>query len=90
MSKSREQWRLPKVFKPAKIKKGRHQRHDGEPVIHRLVRHANDKTLTADTTSECCDCGLTHTRTYNIFRVSSNKWYLVERVYRVPGTGKES
>ena len=88
MKRKREKWLLPKTFKTKRSKKGRHQRQDGEPIIHELVRHANDRTLTADTASECCDCGLTHTRTYNVFRVSSGKWYLIERVYRVPSTGK--
>lgn len=52
-----------------------------------LVKHDNDSSLCADTFIECCDCGLTHHRTYNVVKPPNGKWYLIERAYRVPGTG---
>ena len=87
MAKKRQKWRLPGAFKSAKAKKGRQQRHDGEPRVYRLAKHANDRTLTTDSFDVCCDCGLTHHMTFNIMNVRK-EWYLVERAYRVPGTGK--
>ncbi|KKM19065.1 hypothetical protein LCGC14_1659440 [marine sediment metagenome] len=88
MAKSREKWRLPKAFKPAKVKKGCIQRSDGEPRFYRLTKHDNDKTLTTHCFNMCCDCGLTHHLTFNVLK-AGKKWYLVERAYREPGTGKE-
>ena len=84
----RERWRLPKSFKPAKVKKGRIQRSDGEPQVYLLTKHNNDKTLTTHCFDVCCDCGLTHHLTFNVLKVRK-KWYLVERAYRVPGTGNK-
>ena len=80
----RDQWRLPKTFKTAKIKDGKRQRHDGEPRFFDLVKHENDRTLTADEVVSCCDCGLTHHHVYNVIRASSGKWYLSIRAYRMP------
>ena len=79
-------WKLPKTFKTSKIKKGLRQRHDGEPQILELVKHANDRTLSIAESCKCCDCGLTHLYTYNVMRVGRKKktrWYLVKRAYRV-------
>ena len=88
MPAKREQWRLPKPFETAKTVDGRIQRHDGEHRFYELVKHANDRTLSADTFIECCDCGLTHHYTYNVMKTQDGNWYLVHRAYRVPGTGK--
>jgi hypothetical protein len=78
-------WKLPKTFKIAKIKRGSRQRHDGEPRFTRLIKHANDRTLTAAEFQECCGCGLTHHRTFNVVKIR-RRWYLIERTYRVPST----
>ena len=83
-------WKLPKTFKISKTKKGFRQRQDGEPRFLELIKYANDRTLTAQESVKCCDCGLTHLHTYNIVRIrlkKRNKWYLVERAYRIQGTG---
>ena len=87
MTKKRQKWQLPKTFKPAKIKNESQQRYDGEPRLHRLDKHANDRTLSTHDFDVCCDCGLTHHVTFNVVKVRK-KWYLLERAYRVPGTGK--
>ena len=79
-------WKLPKVFKVSKIKKGSRQRHDGEPRFLELVKHANDRTLSTQEIAKCCDCGLTHLYTFNVVRIKlkkKNKWYIIERAYRV-------
>ena len=79
-------WKLPKIFKVSKIKKGFRQRHDGEPQILELVKYANDRTLSITETCKCCDCGLIHLYTYNVLRVKikkKDKWYLIKRAYRV-------
>ena len=89
MPAKREQWRLPKAFKPDLEVNGRIQRHEGEPRFHELVKHESDRTLSVDTFIECCDCGLTHHHTYNVIKTCTGKWYLVHRAYRIPGTGKE-
>ena len=88
MPAKRKQWRLPKAFKPAKVKKGCIQRSDGEPRVYTLTKHDGDRTLTTNCFDMCCDCGLTHHMTFNVIHVR-RKWYLVERAYRVPGTGKK-
>ncbi len=87
MPAKREQWRLPKAFKPDLEVNGRLQRYNGEPRYHNLVKHENDRTLSADTYVECCGCGLTHHNTYNVVITPSGKWHLIVRAYRVPGTG---
>ena len=79
-------WKLPKLFKTSKIKKGFRQRHDGEPQILELVKHANDRTLGISELNKCCDCGLTHLYTYNIIKIrrkKNNKWYIIKRAYRI-------
>ena len=79
-------WKLPKTFKISKVKKGQRQRHDGEPRFLELVKHANDRSLSAQESVKCCDCGLTHLHTYNIIKTKLKKkvkWYIVERAYRV-------
>ena len=86
MTKKRAQWRLPKTFRPAPLVRGSRKRHDGEPQFRELVKHGNDRTLIADAFSECCGCGLTHHRTFTVMR-GGPKWWLIERAYKVPGTG---
>jgi len=79
-------WKLPKTFKPNKIKKGFRLRQDGEPQIIPLAKHANDRTLTTQELVKCCDCGLTHLYTFNVLKVKrkkKTKWYLIKRAYRV-------
>ena len=79
-------WKLPKTFKVSKIKKGQRKRHDGEPRFLALVKHANDRTLSAHESVKCCDCGLTHLHTYNIIKTKLKKkvkWYIIERAYRI-------
>ena len=78
-------WKLPKVFKISKIKKGFRQRHDGEPQFIELTKHANDRTLSTKELSKCCDCGLIHLHTYNVIRIRRKKkdrWYIIKRAYR--------
>lgn len=79
MPKKREQWRLPKEFIPDSISDELRQRYDGEPCIYTLVKHGNDRTLVTD--------GLTHHRTFNVFKTPDGNWYLMIRSYSVPGTG---
>jgi len=83
-----EKWKLPKNFVPEPTENGSKLSHDGEPAVYELTKHPNDATLITDRFIECCDCGLTHHHTYNVVRNKKGKWYLVERSYRVPGTGK--
>ncbi|KKL18799.1 hypothetical protein LCGC14_2471900 [marine sediment metagenome] len=90
MTPKREQWRLPKAFQPDQKVNETRQRHDGEPRIYDLVKHANDRSLSADTFIECCGCGLTHHNTFNVMKTPDGKWYLMLRAYRVPGTGSPS
>ncbi len=75
-------WKLPKVFKPSKVKKGKRQRHDGEPRFLDLIRHRNDRTLTTNEVVSCCDCGLTHHHTFNVLTIG-RKWFLIIRAYRL-------
>ncbi len=88
MAIKREQWRLPKTFEPDAEKNDSRQRYDGEPRFIDLVRHENDRTLSAQEYIECCDCELTHLHTYNVLKTPDGKWYLIVRAYRVPGKGK--
>ena len=87
--KKRGTWRLPKAFVPAEVESGGGvQRYDGEPVLHRLENHDNDRTLSTFTCIKCCDCGLSHLHTYNVMKAPDGKWWLLARAYRAPGTGK--
>lgn len=87
MTTKREQWRLPKTYAVKRLKKGMIQRVDGEPRLHLLEKHANDRTLSTEVFIECCGCGLTHLHTYNVVH-GTTEWYLLTRAYRVPGSGK--
>lgn len=89
--KKREQWRLPKTFEVSVQDDDHHvQRHDGEPVLHHLENHANDRTMSTRAWTKCCDCGLTHLHTYNVMKGPDGNWWLLTRAYRVPGSTKES
>ena len=90
MKRKREKWRLPKPFEISKVNKdGSQSRTRGEPLICGLIKHKNDETLSTDMFAECCDCGLTHHYMFNVMKPQKNgEWYLIMRVYRVPGTGK--
>ena len=89
-AKKREQWKLPKTFEEAPVVVGNIQRHDGEPRHYALVKHENDSSLRADAFVSCCDCGLTHHYTYNVFKEPRGTWYLQIRAYRSPHKGKGS
>lgn len=81
-------WKLPPVYKQRYAKDGIWTRQSGEPRISMLTRHANDNTLTCSVDNECCDCGLRHMNVYNVMRGPNGQWYLLNRVYRIDGTGK--
>lgn len=83
MNKKREQWRLPKTFKVDPVVDGLQQRHDGEPRFFELVKHLDDTTLSAFEHIKCCNCGLKHLHTYNVFKAPSGRWFLVVRPYRI-------
>lgn len=54
----------------------------GEPAIPRLYAYANDKSMRCEMELVCCDCGLVHLYTFEVFRASDKKWYLAKRSYR--------
>ena len=86
--KKRPTWLLPKEFTVAPDKEGTIQRFDGEPVLHALENHGNDRTLSAHTWLSCCSCGLTHLHTYNVMKAPDGQWWLLTRAFRAPGTGE--
>lgn len=87
--KKRPTWRLPKEFEISpQQENGDMQRHDGEPVLHFLANHANDRTMSTEAWIKCCSCGLTHLHTYNVMKAPDGRWWLIARAYRAPGTGK--
>jgi len=88
MAKRNYNW-LPK---PKKLnrKYGVSWMRDGDAMVISLNRQRNDTTVRGVEFCTCCDCGLTHLHTYNIVRIrlkKKTKWYLVERAYRIQGTG---
>ena len=83
VNKKREQWKLPKTFKVEPIVNDSRQRSDGEPRFLVLTKHGNDRSLSTQEFSKCCDCGLTHLYTYNVIKTPDGNWYLVKRAYRI-------
>ena len=87
--KKRLSWRLPRAFKGNPEIAGFRKRQDGEPRFVDLVKHRNDRTLSAQEFIQCCDCGLTHLHTYNVMQVR-RKWYIIVRAFRQPVTYVDS
>ena len=65
----------------------------GEPVLHPLIRYANNKAAEAVETSRCCGCGFEHVMVYRVFLSSGgriknrpNDWWLTVSAYPVENT----
>ena len=83
-------WMLPKPTPSLPMEKGEVQpKRHGEPRFHLLERfNKNDTILRTDLFNSCCDCGLGHHRLFAVIR-HRGRWWLEERTYRTPGTGKK-
>jgi hypothetical protein len=57
---------------------------EGEPTIISLKRFARDRTLRGRLWNTCCDCGLTHLWTFEVFPDPEDRqyWWLNKRAYR--------
>jgi hypothetical protein len=62
---------------------------DGEPRPLRLERFPNDVSLRGDVWIACCDCGLRHLNTFEVYK-DPKGFCLVLRSWRDPTSGKES
>jgi hypothetical protein len=80
-------WPGPKT-KPLYRKTGNRVMREGEPHVFELSNFNNDRTLRAEEFEYCCDCGLRHFKTYEVFR-NVDGFYLVSRTWRDPKTGKK-
>jgi hypothetical protein len=68
---------------------GRVRRQEGEPMFLRLRKFQNDRAIRAVETAACCDCGLMHQFTYEVFREQqTGHFWLVTRAYRMGKLGK--
>lgn len=54
----------------------------GEPMIPMLYSYVNDKSMRAKIEIVCCDCGLVHLYTFEVFKASDKNWYIAKRAYR--------
>ena len=54
----------------------------GAPLVPMLYSYLNDKSMRCAIENTCCDCGLVHHMTFEIFKASDDNWYLAKRSYR--------
>lgn len=73
---------LPRQKKTV-TKHGRVQMHDGKPGFLRLQREEGENLLRADERVVCCDCGLDHLFSYEVYQQNDGKFFLVVRAYRI-------
>ena len=84
-------WPPPDTRTPNPVKDGRRLRRDGEPHQIELELEGPDRALRGDERVSCCDCGLIHFYTYEIYThpPDNERWFLNRRAYRLP-FGKRS
>lgn len=58
----------------------------GQPGLVRLRRYGGDRSLRGHERQKCCDCGLLHLMTYEVFLGPDKKFYLNSRAYRLTDT----
>lgn len=69
---------------PYKGQSGSDQIIDGEPVYIKLVRFPHESVARGQIVGTCCDCGLRHLHTYEVYYDPSDKgWWIVNRDYRI-------
>ena len=60
---------------------------EGEPTLIVLRRFSNDKTLRGRIITGCCNCGLEHLLTFEVFpepdQRHQDRWWLTKRSYRI-------
>lgn len=63
-----------------------HNVRDGEPDLVVLERYDGDRTLRGNKLTYCCDCGLGHVFSYEIFKVtgSGEQYAMNIRAFRLP------
>lgn len=73
---------LPKRYKPGK------KNVDGEPTFISLTLFRGDGALRGRVFVKCCECGLEHLVTYEIFRDRKGQYWMARRGYRCRMEGK--
>ena len=71
---------------PPKDKNDTHPFSEGQPGLVELKRFDGDRTLRGVERTKCCDCGLLHLFTFEVFRGLDKKFYLNSRAYRLTDT----
>lgn len=62
----------------------------GEPFHLRLRSFLSDKSMRTGAATVCCDCGLVHFETFEVFKDPKKpEWWLVCRSYRMDDISKD-
>ena len=83
----RAKW-LPKDYPGVKGHSNTNIMTDGEPISVYLTKYTNDSCLHAQHWQHCCDCGLRHLITYEVYRDRVGRYFLNTRAYRDDGHWK--
>ena len=75
-----EVWKVPAT--PKKKIKGVEVNNDGTPTYINLTRWGYDRALRGALWNKCCDCGLEHLLTFEVFKDGDGSFFLVKRAYR--------
>jgi len=57
--------------------------YEGQPTLMPLHRYNHDRSLRGQMVNACCDCGLTHLLTFEVFQVSAGRFYMNKRAFRL-------
>lgn len=60
---------------------------NGQPQHLRLLSYENDRALKTSETVGCCDCGMVHLETYEVFQCKGQYW-LVTRSFQISDASK--
>jgi hypothetical protein len=74
---------LPEPLPIERTKDGNRHMHNGQPAFFIMEREAGEDMLRADQRVVCCDCGLDHLMSYEVFRTPKGRYVLAVRAYRV-------
>lgn len=61
----------------------------GQPTFSKLISYENDRALKGHEIVGCCDCGMVHLVTYEVFKGKSGFW-LVSRGFPIEDASMEN
>lgn len=75
-------WAVTAFEKTKEGKKKGRSSHDAEPYPIKLNHYENDRTLRGYSRTVCCDCGLEHFETFEVFEAAKGHFWMMHRSYR--------